>query len=116
MVVRVMCRFLMCYCYDYIVLISKLRRYIVSEVMDCDLGALINSPWGCPYELQGEHFGNRPVVPDAHLCLVCSGEHIQFILYQVLRGLKYIHSAEVSLLSACANNVARRAHLLGPTC
>eukprot|EP00035_Acanthoeca_spectabilis_P022859 m.446244 g.446244 ORF g.446244 m.446244 type:complete len:467 (+) comp19333_c0_seq1:83-1483(+) len=49
--------------------------YIVSEVMDCDLGALINSPWGCPYELQGEH--------------------IQFILYQVLRGLKYIHSAEV---------------------
>jgi hypothetical protein len=26
-----------------------------------------------------------------------TGEHIQFILYQVLRGLKYIHSAEVRL-------------------
>lgn len=49
--------------------------YIVTEVMDCDLGALINSPWGCPYELQDEH--------------------IKFITYQMLRGLKYIHSAEV---------------------
>ena len=50
--------------------------YIVTEVMDCDLGALINSPWGCPYELHSEH--------------------VQFILYQMVRGLKYIHSAEVT--------------------
>ena len=50
--------------------------YIVTEVMDCDLGALVNSPWGCPYELHSEH--------------------VQFILYQMVRGLKYIHSAEVT--------------------
>ena len=27
--------------------------YIVTEAMDCDLGALINSPWECSYELNG---------------------------------------------------------------
>ena len=28
--------------------------YIVTEAMDCDLGALINSPWECSYELNGK--------------------------------------------------------------
>lgn len=56
-------------------LTSALVRYIVTEALDCDLGALINSPWGCPYELQAQH--------------------IKYIMYQLLRGLKYIHSADV---------------------
>ena len=29
------------------------------------------------------------------VCVTPAEDHIQFILYQVLRGLKYIHSAEV---------------------
>lgn len=46
--------------------------YIVTEAMDCDLAALINSP---DFELQEPH--------------------VRFITYQILRGLKYMHSAGV---------------------
>lgn len=49
--------------------------YIVTEAMDCDLGALINSPWECSYEL--------------------NENHIRYIMHQMFRALKYLHSAEV---------------------
>eukprot|EP00002_Diphylleia_rotans_P037613 TRINITY_DN841_c0_g1_i2.p1 TRINITY_DN841_c0_g1~~TRINITY_DN841_c0_g1_i2.p1 ORF type:complete len:360 (-),score=94.18 TRINITY_DN841_c0_g1_i2:486-1565(-) len=45
--------------------------YIVSELMDTDLHQIIGSPQAL------------------------SEEHIQYFLYQLLRGLKYIHSANV---------------------
>jgi len=45
--------------------------YLVSELMETDLACVIRSP----QEL--------------------SDEHVQFFIYQVLRGLKYIHSANV---------------------
>ncbi|KAK2962319.1 putative Mitogen-activated protein kinase [Blattamonas nauphoetae] len=45
--------------------------YYVTELMDTDLYQVINSPQAL------------------------SDEHVQYFLYQVLRGLKYIHSADV---------------------
>jgi len=45
--------------------------YLVSELMETDLACVIRSP----QEL--------------------TDEHVQFFIYQVLRGLKYIHSANV---------------------
>lgn len=46
-------------------------RYIVTELMDTDLHQIIQS--------------SQPL----------SNEHIQYFVYQILRGLKYIHSAGV---------------------
>jgi serine/threonine protein kinase len=43
--------------------------YVVSELMETDLAQIIKS--------------NQPLTDD----------HIQFFLYQILRGLKYVHSA-----------------------
>ena len=45
--------------------------YIVSELMDTDLHQIISSP--------------QPLTDD----------HCQYFVYQLLRGLKYIHSANV---------------------
>jgi len=45
--------------------------YVVSELMETDLASVLKSP--------------QPL----------SDDHCQFFLYQILRGLKYIHSAEV---------------------
>ena len=45
--------------------------YVVSELMHTDLASIIKSP--------------QPL----------SESHIQFFIYQILRGLKYIHSANV---------------------
>jgi len=45
--------------------------YVVTELMETDLTSIIKSPQGL------------------------SDEHIQFFLYQILRGLKYIHSAGI---------------------
>lgn len=45
--------------------------YVVSELMETDLGSIICSP--------------QPLLD----------EHCQFFLYQVLRGLKYLHSASI---------------------
>lgn len=48
--------------------------YIVTEAMDCDLGLMINSKPGT-FALQDPH--------------------IKWIMYQILRGLRYLHSAGV---------------------
>ena len=45
--------------------------YIVSDLMETDLGAIIKSTQAL------------------------TDEHIQFFLYQILRGLKYMHSAGI---------------------
>lgn len=45
--------------------------YVVSELMETDLASILKSP--------------QPL----------SDDHCQFFLYQILRGMKYIHSAEV---------------------
>lgn len=45
--------------------------YVISELMETDLAQIIKS--------------NQPLTDD----------HIQFFLYQLLRGLKYIHSAGI---------------------
>jgi serine/threonine protein kinase len=45
--------------------------YVVSELMETDLAQIIKS--------------NQPLTDD----------HIQFFLYQILRGLKYVHSAGI---------------------
>ena len=45
--------------------------YVVSDLMNTDLASIIKSP--------------QPL----------STNHIQFFIYQILRGLKYIHSANV---------------------
>jgi len=45
--------------------------YIVSELLETDLNSIIKSP--------------------QHL----SDEHVQFFIYQLLRGIKYLHSARV---------------------
>jgi len=45
--------------------------YVVSELMETDLASIVKSP--------------QPI----------SDDHCQFFLYQILRGMKYIHSAEV---------------------
>ncbi|CAG9332948.1 unnamed protein product [Blepharisma stoltei] len=45
--------------------------YVVSELMETDLSSIIKSPQ------------------------VLSDEHCQFFLYQILRGVKYIHSAHI---------------------
>lgn len=45
--------------------------YIVTELMECDLDRIVSS--------------NQPL----------SDQHAQYFLYQILRGLKYIHSANV---------------------
>ena len=45
--------------------------YVVSELMETDLAQIIKS--------------NQPLTDD----------HIQFFLYQLLRGLKYVHSAGI---------------------
>lgn len=45
--------------------------YVVSELMETDLSSIIKSPQ------------------------VLSDEHCQFFLYQILRGMKYIHSAQI---------------------
>lgn len=46
-------------------------RYVVSEMMDTDLTSIIKS--------------DQPLTE----------EHYKFFLYQLLRGLKYIHSAQI---------------------
>ena len=45
--------------------------YVVSELMETDLAQIIKS--------------NQPLTDD----------HVQFFLYQILRGLKYVHSAGI---------------------
>lgn len=45
--------------------------YVVSELMHTDLASIIKSPQ------------------------VLSDSHIQFFIYQILRGLKYIHSSNI---------------------
>merc|ERR1719359_1301471 len=45
--------------------------YVVSELMETDLASILKS--------------SQPLTDD----------HLQFFLYQILRGLKYIHSANV---------------------
>mmetsp|Transcript_54166 Transcript_54166/g.154304 ORF Transcript_54166/g.154304 Transcript_54166/m.154304 type:complete len:426 (+) Transcript_54166:23-1300(+) len=45
--------------------------YVISELMETDLSTILKSP--------------QPLTPD----------HCQFFLYQILRGLKYVHSAQV---------------------
>lgn len=45
--------------------------YIITELMECDLDRIVSS--------------NQPL----------SDQHAQYFLYQILRGLKYIHSANV---------------------
>ncbi|CAG9318191.1 unnamed protein product [Blepharisma stoltei] len=45
--------------------------YVVSELMETDLSSIIKSPQ------------------------ILSDEHCQFFLYQILRGIKYIHSAHI---------------------
>lgn len=50
---------------------SSLKIYMVSELLETDLAMVIRSPQ------------------------TLTDEHCQFFLYQVLRGLKYIHSASV---------------------
>ena len=45
--------------------------YVITELMDTDLHQIIGSP--------------QPLTDD----------HVQYFLYQILRGLKYVHSAEV---------------------
>ena len=50
----------------------ELFSYVVSELMETDLATIIKS--------------EQPL----------TDEHIQFFLYQILRGLKYIHSASVA--------------------
>lgn len=45
--------------------------YVVSELMNTDLASIIKSP--------------QPL----------SDSHIQFFIYQILRGLKYMHSANI---------------------
>eukprot|EP00696_Hemimastix_kukwesjijk_P019805 gnl/Hemi2/9186_TR3196_c0_g4_i3.p1 gnl/Hemi2/9186_TR3196_c0_g4~~gnl/Hemi2/9186_TR3196_c0_g4_i3.p1 ORF type:complete len:442 (-),score=113.23 gnl/Hemi2/9186_TR3196_c0_g4_i3:229-1356(-) len=66
--------------HDNIISIKDLMRpvcrnfedvYLVSELMDTDLHQIINSP--------------QPLTDD----------HIQYFIYQILRGLKYIHSANI---------------------
>lgn len=47
------------------------NRYVYQELMETDLASIIKSP--------------QPL----------SDEHIQFFLYQILRGLKYIHSGGI---------------------
>ena len=51
--------------------LASLRRYQITELMDTDLHQIIRS--------------SQPL----------SDEHGQFFIYQLLRGLKYIHSANV---------------------
>ena len=46
-------------------------RYVISEMMDTDLTSIIKS--------------EQPLTE----------EHYKFFLYQLLRGLKYIHSAKI---------------------
>merc|ERR1711976_12085 len=45
--------------------------YVVSELMQTDLSSIIKSP--------------QPL----------SDDHIQFFIYQILRGLKYVHSTQI---------------------
>ena len=47
------------------------KSYVYSELMETDLASIIKSPQ------------------------TLSDEHIQFFLYQILRGLKFIHSAGI---------------------
>ena len=47
------------------------KRYVVSDLMQTDLSSIIKSP--------------QPL----------SDDHIQFFIYQILRGLKYIHSTGI---------------------
>lgn len=58
------------------ILLPKSRQdfneiYLCQELMDTDLGTVIKSPQ------------------------ILTNEHIQFFVYQILRGLKYIHSANI---------------------
>ena len=52
-------------------ILSVIFRYVVSELMESDLASIIKSP--------------QPL----------TNEHTQYFLYQILRGLKYIHSANI---------------------
>jgi len=52
-------------------LIGFSESYCVSELMETDLASIIKSP--------------QPL----------TDEHCQFFLYQILRGLKYLHSAKI---------------------
>lgn len=45
--------------------------YVVSDLMNTDLASIIKSPQ------------------------ILSDNHIQFFIYQILRGLKYLHSANI---------------------
>lgn len=68
--------------------------YIVSELMDTDLYRIINSSQVCL--LGGAMF----CFIFTFLCSifhiqVLSGEHVQYFVYQILRALKYMHSARV---------------------
>ena len=72
--------------------------YIVTEAMDCDLSSLINAAPGSAYELIGARRAvsrpatRRGVGPPSR---PPADPHVRFITYQLLRGLKYMHSAGV---------------------
>jgi serine/threonine protein kinase len=60
--------------------------YLISELMETDLACVIRSP----QEL--------------------TEEHVQFFIYQVLRGLKYMHTANVIHRCVSQNNMGTQAH------
>ncbi len=51
--------------------VYRLFRYLITDVMDTDLSYIIRS--------------GQPITPS----------HVKFFLYQVLRGVKYIHSVGI---------------------
>lgn len=61
---------LLLYIYDSIICIYNIHRYLVTHLMGADLNNIVRTQ-------------------------KLSDDHVQFLVYQILRGLKYIHSAGI---------------------
>ena len=73
-----------------------------SNMIHCNISALVIDTLIETISFLDQHRSGRKILSD---------DHIQFLLYQILRGLKYIHSAGIIHRDLKPSNIA-----VNPTC
>lgn len=84
--------------------------YIVTDLMDTDLRSVIQKDYNTCKKMiamtkNSEVPSNAAALKALAASLLLSDTHIQYIIYQILRGLKYIHSADILHRDLKPNNI-----------